>query len=109
MTFQICIKPNPNQTGLAQVEDSFINIELGQSLLAASERHRHQPIAVGCRGGGCGICRVRVLSGEYDSKVMSKAHISDEQKAEGWVLACRVFPKTDMVVMSDTVAKRKLA
>lgn len=55
-------------------------------------------IPVGCRGGGCGICRVQVLKGEYDTLKMSHKHISEEDKARGEVLACRVFPRTDLTI-----------
>lgn len=53
---------------------------------------------VGCRGGGCGICRVRVLEGDYTTKTMSKAQVSDEDLKAGITLACRTFPKSDMVL-----------
>ena len=51
-----------------------------------------QAIPVGCRGGGCGICRIRVFSGKFDAKKMSCKHITEEDRAADIVLACRVFP-----------------
>jgi ferredoxin len=61
-------------------------------------------IPVGCRGGGCGVCRVQVVSGEYLTRRMSRAHISEADEAVGIVLACRLIPLTDVVVepMSTT-------
>jgi len=53
-------------------------------------------IQVGCRGGGCGVCRVRVLEGEYSARAMSKAHIDDEALARSEVLACCITPKSDL-------------
>lgn len=73
-------------------------IHEGDSLLAASERCFNKSIAVGCRKGGCGVCRVQILSGKYASKVMSKAHVSDDNRQDGIVLACRVFPESDMEI-----------
>ncbi|TDG14061.1 2Fe-2S iron-sulfur cluster binding domain-containing protein [Seongchinamella unica] len=55
-------------------------------------------IPVGCRGGGCGICRVRVLSGSYEAKKMSIKHITEEDMVGGIVLACRVYPRDDLEV-----------
>ncbi len=55
-------------------------------------------IPVGCRGGGCGVCRVRVVSGRYVTRRMSRAHISEDDEAAGIVLACRLIPLTDVVV-----------
>ncbi len=53
----------------------------------------------GCRGGGCGVCKIEVLSGDYDvSGVMSRAHVSAEDAAAGTVLACRISPKSDLVI-----------
>lgn len=55
-------------------------------------------IPVGCRGGGCGICRVRVLAGAYASRPMSRSRISAADEAAGIVLACRIVPQEDMTV-----------
>ncbi len=55
-------------------------------------------IAVGCRGGGCGVCRIRVGSGEYLTKKMSLKHICERDQARGIVLACRVYPRSDLEI-----------
>ena len=52
-------------------------------------------IPVGCRGGGCGICRVKILHGDYETKKMSVKHVTEDQKQAGFVLACRAFPRSD--------------
>lgn len=80
----------------AAKQTCVMHLHAGESLLAASERCYKKPIAVGCRGGGCGVCRVRVLSGDYQCKVMSRTHISVDDQAQGVVLACRVYPQSDM-------------
>ncbi|MDO3385964.1 2Fe-2S iron-sulfur cluster binding domain-containing protein, partial [Gilvimarinus sp. SDUM040013] len=48
--------------------------------------------------GGCGVCKVKIVEGDYHSKCMSKAHISDTQAGEGYVLACRVYPLSDLCI-----------
>lgn len=55
-------------------------------------------IPVGCRGGGCGICRIRVLSGVYETKKMSCKHVTKEMLAEGIVLACRICPRSELEI-----------
>jgi len=55
-------------------------------------------IPVGCRGGGCGVCRIRVVSGEYEAKKMSRKHVTEPDQAEGVALACRVYPRSDLSV-----------
>ena len=68
-----------------------------QSLLVAMERNGKQLIAVGCRGGGCGRCKIKVLSGDYVTKKMSAKHISASDKQQRVILACRAFPTSDLV------------
>lgn len=72
-----------------------------QALLIGMERRSASSINVGCRGGGCGVCKIRILNGDYESKRMSRAHISQAEEKQGFALACRVFPRGDMVVESD--------
>jgi len=72
-----------------------------QSVLVAMERAGQALIPVGCRGGGCGQCRIRILNGEYFSKRMSRAWVSPEDEAEGQVLACRVFARGDLTIVPD--------
>ncbi len=55
-------------------------------------------IPVGCRGGGCGVCRIRVLHGEYETRKMSIRHVTREEQSNGVVLACRVFPRSNLSV-----------
>ncbi len=57
-----------------------------------------EAIPVGCRGGGCGVCRIRVLSGDYETQKMSRKHVRPEDQAIGMALACRVYPRSDLTV-----------
>lgn len=53
-------------------------------------------IPVGCCGGGCGVCKVEVLAGSYNKRVMSREHVSEEDEASHRVLACRIWPTSDL-------------
>ena len=65
-----------------------------QNVLAAMERLGRRGIPVGCRGGGCGICRVQVVDGgHYRTLKMSRAQISEEDRAAGICLACKLIPE----------------
>ena len=55
-------------------------------------------IPVGCRNGGCGVCKVQVVSGAYETRKMSRAVVSAEQEAQGCVLACKLHPRGDLKV-----------
>ena len=68
------------------------------NLLHSMECLGRKGIPVGCRGGGCGICKVRVTAGSYRTERMSRACVSVEEEAEGYVLACKVFPQSDLSV-----------
>ncbi len=70
-----------------------------RNLLVSMEQTRLAMIGVGCRGSGCGKCRIRVLKGGYNSKCMSRAWISEEEEAQGMVLACRIFARSDMLIV----------
>ncbi len=52
----------------------------------------------GCHNGACGVCKIRVLNGEYSKGKMNRKHISEDEEKNNIVLACRVFPKGDMEI-----------
>ena len=66
------------------------------SLLKAMELAGKRCIPVGCRGGGCGLCKVQVISGEVSCGPMSKKHVDEASRRCGQVLACRVYPRSDL-------------
>lgn len=67
-----------------------------QKVLIAMERAGQARLPVGCRGGGCGACKVLVLSGQYHTAKMSAAHVTREEETRGYALACRLFPEGDL-------------
>ena len=77
----------------------------GQTLLAGMEQLGRRGIPVGCRGGGCGVCKVRLESGSVRAEKMSCDHVSAEERALGVVLACRAYPQSDLHLSAiDTLA-----
>lgn len=52
----------------------------------------------GCRSGRCGSCKSRLVSGKVDLLDHSRFALSDEEKAQGLILACRAIPTTDAIV-----------
>jgi ferredoxin len=69
-----------------------------ESVLAGMARLGRRGIPVGCRGGGCGVCLVEILAGDYRALPMSRTHVSAEDEAGGRVLACRVQPRSDLEI-----------
>ena len=70
----------------------------GQSVLHAMEALGRKGIPVGCRGGGCGVCKVHVTGGRYRTARMSRACVSSDEEKAGTVLACKLFPASDLTV-----------
>ncbi|HOB66577.1 2Fe-2S iron-sulfur cluster binding domain-containing protein [Ottowia sp.] len=67
-----------------------------RSVLEGMEALGKKGIPVGCRQGGCGVCKVQVMSGSYSKRVMSREHVSAEDEAAGCVLSCRIKPTSDL-------------
>lgn len=67
-------------------------------LLQAMEALCCKGIPVGCRNGGCGVCRIEVCEGEYQLRKMNRAVVSAEDERNGRVLACKTYPRSDMRV-----------
>lgn len=66
--------------------------QIGLSFTAANGKR----IPVGCRRGGCGVCRVEVLEGAYRTDPMSRTHVSDSDERQRIVLACCLYPLSNL-------------
>ena len=77
-------------------ERVLVALERAQGFGRLTDLPRKLP--VGCRRGGCGICRVRVLEGDYRVGPMSRAHVSPEDEAAGVVLSCAIWANGDLVL-----------
>ena len=69
-----------------------------ESLLNAMARLGKKGIPIGCRNGGCGVCKVHIRHGEYVNGKMSRAHVTEQEEREGLVLACRCQPLSDLSI-----------
>ncbi len=66
-----------------------------ENLLKGMLKLGRKGIPAGCVSGGCGVCKVRVVSGQVQScGPVSRAHVSADDEAQGITLACRVTPVT---------------
>jgi len=55
-------------------------------------------VAFGCRGGGCGTCKMRLISGQVEYGRCSAAVLSHDEKASGAFLSCQARPLSDLTV-----------
>ena len=68
-----------------------------RNVLKAMEQLGRKGIPVGCRGGGCGVCRVQVLGdGHYRTGKMSREQVPVQDEEQGICLACKLFPEGDL-------------
>lgn len=68
-----------------------------ETVLNGMARLGRKGIPLGCRGGGCGVCKVQVTSGDYcQSRPMSRQHASADEQAHGVVLACCIQAHSDL-------------
>lgn len=91
--------------------DRPVTCDESQKVLIAMEQafpdSRLQPVRVGCRQGGCGACRVKVTKGDYTTAKMSRAHVTEAEQAQGYALACRIYPQSDMEIESAFLGPRR--
>ncbi|WP_350339239.1 2Fe-2S iron-sulfur cluster-binding protein [Zhongshania sp. BJYM1] len=84
------------------IHDSYsgavINCTSEQNVLSAISLDGRCNVLVGCRGGGCGKCRIDVLDGQFECGKMSRRHAPEEAINKGKVLACRLYPRSDLII-----------
>jgi ferredoxin len=67
---------------------------LFRALSRAGLRYR-----VGCRRGGCGICKVRLLLGEVSyERPVADSVLSDDERVDGICVSCRAVPLTNIII-----------
>jgi ferredoxin len=84
--------------GFACRADQRVLEALAATPFGGPGRPTRPDLKIGCRRGGCGICRVRVLAGCYETTVMSAAFVDEGERGEGYALACCLYPRSDLVV-----------
>jgi ferredoxin len=55
-------------------------------------------VMFGCRGGGCGTCKMRVISGQVEHGRCSAAVLLKEEKESGWFLSCQARALSNLTI-----------
>ena len=84
MTFAVTIRQHAES----------IAVEPGQTILEAALT-QGVPYPHGCRSGNCGACKSVLEAGEVDLAPYSEYALTDEERAQGLILACRATPWSD--------------
>ena len=69
----------------------------GETVLAAILRSGAS-VAFGCRAGGCGVCKMRLTSGQVDHGRCSASVLTGEEKESGLFLSCQAAPLSDLTI-----------
>jgi ferredoxin len=70
----------------------------GETVLAALGRAGLR-YRIGCRRGGCGICKLQLIAGEVRyEKPVAESVLSDDEKVAGICLSCRAVPITNVLI-----------
>lgn len=54
---------------------------------------------IGCRRGGCAICKVDTIDGDFDyNRPVADTVITDAERGDGTCLSCRAVPTGDITI-----------
>lgn len=81
-----------------QGSDKIVTCQENEPLLIALARQGYLKVPVGCRQGGCGVCKIRVVEGEFETGKMSVKHVTEAERECNHTLACKTFPKSDLTI-----------
>ena len=69
-----------------------------ESLLDGAQRNGIK-IPYACKGGGCGLCKIKVEVGNFERGKSSLAVLPEDERANNHSLACKTYPKSDMEIL----------
>lgn len=87
--------------------DRVIDVDMGETILQAALR-QGVVYPCGCQSGNCGACKSSLVSGEVELSPYSEYALTDAERRQGLILACRAVPWSDAEVawqdQDETVA-----
>lgn len=75
-----------------------VYLEPGETILGGLYKAGYA-YTVGCRRGGCAICKVDIRSGEVSyNRPVADDVLTQEERADGVCLTCRAVPESDITI-----------
>ena len=75
-----------------------VPVKAGETILDAMYNSGYA-YRIGCRRGGCAICKVDLVSGAVDyNRPVSEVVLTEQERAEGTCLSCRAVPTGDITI-----------
>jgi CDP-4-dehydro-6-deoxyglucose reductase/ferredoxin-NAD(P)+ reductase (naphthalene dioxygenase ferredoxin-specific) len=71
-----------------------ISVEMGDTILATALA-KGLPFPHSCQAGNCGSCKVRLIAGDVDMTPYSEFALTEDERADRIILACRSVPWED--------------
>ncbi len=90
-------------TIIVQPSGTEVHMDPDDTVLAGLHKAGYA-YTVGCRRGGCGICKIDVIDGEFSyNRPVADSVITAKERTDGTCLSCRAVPQSDLIIeMRDT-------
>ena len=93
-------------TIIVQPSGTEIEIDPDDTVLAGLQRAGYA-YTVGCKRGGCGICKIDVLDGSFSyNRIVADTVVTPEERVDGTCLSCRAVPDEDLTIQMRDASLR---
>ena len=78
--------------------DEVVYLEPDETVLSGLYKAGYA-YTVGCKRGGCGICKLDVLEGDFTyNRPVADSVVSADERTDGTCLSCRAVPDSDITI-----------